>query len=191
MGLGIVASDYDSLIKLHLVEAADRLLADTAFDKLTVSAICAEAATSRSTFYRHFDDKYGLVQWVWDIPASRCFAESEDRFDWHRDNLRMMEFAQKFPALFSAALAARDDYNSCINYGYRQRVAYLENLILTRNPSLLTEDIRFQISFFVRAESIVVGEWMRNGLKDPPERLARRIKQCVPDELRALVDRLI
>ncbi len=190
MEFDIATTDYDFLTKLRLVEVADRLLAHTPFDKLSVSAICTEAAVSRSTFYRHFDDKYALVNWLWSTSASRCFAVGENDFDWYLNNLQMMEFSKQFPALFTAALAASNDYNSCINYGYRQRVSYLENYIQKRDPALLTEDIRFQIHFFVKSESEAIGKWMRNGFKESPEKLAHQIVQCVPNELKTLVDRL-
>ena len=44
-----------------LVEALTELLADKAYDKISVSDICERAMVNRATFYKHFEDKNHLL----------------------------------------------------------------------------------------------------------------------------------
>lgn len=90
-------------------------------------------------------------------------------------------------ALFSAAIKNGSDYNSLINHGYRQRSKFLTDYISKKNPLLLTDDVKFQIDFFVTAESQLIGRWMLSGAPEDIETLARRVAACVPKALRDAV----
>lgn len=46
----------------HLLDTAGDLLATMPFSKITVKHICEKAEVNRNTFYRHFDDKYDLLE---------------------------------------------------------------------------------------------------------------------------------
>ncbi|WP_268912924.1 TetR/AcrR family transcriptional regulator [Lentilactobacillus sp. SPB1-3] len=46
----------------RLYSAFEELLRKKSFDEISVRDICAQANTSRSGFYLHFEDKYDLVQ---------------------------------------------------------------------------------------------------------------------------------
>ena len=54
-------------IPYRLADAAKRCLRDgCSVDSLTVSRIVREAGVARQTFYRHFADKYDLINWYFD-----------------------------------------------------------------------------------------------------------------------------
>ena len=76
-----------------------------------------------------------------------------------------------------------DDYNSYLNHGYRSRVAFLKAAITDDLGLELTEDLAFQIDFFVDAESRAIASWVLNGMAMTPERLSGLIEKCVPREL--------
>ncbi|MCY1568739.1 TetR/AcrR family transcriptional regulator [Staphylococcus pettenkoferi] len=46
----------------HIKEALVRLLKNDRFDALTINQIIEEAEITRSTFYRYYEDKYGLLE---------------------------------------------------------------------------------------------------------------------------------
>ncbi len=46
-----------------LRSALFQLLASTPFEKITMTELCSEAMIPRSTFYRHFEDKYDLQRY--------------------------------------------------------------------------------------------------------------------------------
>ena len=48
--------------KVRITEALLRLMESDDFSALTVSEITAHAHVSRNTFYRHFTDKYSVVE---------------------------------------------------------------------------------------------------------------------------------
>ena len=52
------------LTKELLAECFKKLLLTTPFDKITIKMITGEAGLIRPTFYKHFQDKYEVVEWI-------------------------------------------------------------------------------------------------------------------------------
>ena len=61
-----MAQERGEAIQYKLADAARRCMRDTPVDSLTVSRIVREAGVARQTFYRHFADKYDLINWYFD-----------------------------------------------------------------------------------------------------------------------------
>lgn len=51
--------------KIILANALQALLKEKTFENITVEDILEKSGASRSTFYRHFQDKYSLMNWVY------------------------------------------------------------------------------------------------------------------------------
>ncbi|MBS9338544.1 TetR/AcrR family transcriptional regulator [Fructobacillus sp. M2-14] len=57
-----MANKTFTLMHQHLIESASEAMGSIPFSKLSVKHICEEADVNRNTFYRHFDDKYQLLE---------------------------------------------------------------------------------------------------------------------------------
>ena len=53
-------------MKYRLAEAVKVCMKTTSVEKITVKEIVDACGTTRQTFYRHFQDKYDLVNWYFD-----------------------------------------------------------------------------------------------------------------------------
>ena len=51
---------------LLFAKAIKSLIKTQPLDKITVTDIVFQAGKTRQTFYRHFQDKYDLVNWIFD-----------------------------------------------------------------------------------------------------------------------------
>ncbi len=54
----------------QLFKAFIELLTEKSFDELTVSEICNKAQVHRATFYKHFEDKYAYLNFVFESSLS-------------------------------------------------------------------------------------------------------------------------
>ncbi|MBS9335324.1 TetR/AcrR family transcriptional regulator [Fructobacillus sp. M1-13] len=59
-----MANKTYTLMHEHLLETASALFASMPFSKITVKHICEKAEVNRNTFYRHFDDKFDLLEYI-------------------------------------------------------------------------------------------------------------------------------
>ena len=57
-------------MKYRLAEAVKVCMKTTSVEKITVKEIVDACGTTRQTFYRHFQDKYDLVNWYFDGKVS-------------------------------------------------------------------------------------------------------------------------
>ena len=55
--------DVSEKMKYKLANAMKELLVHTPVDKITVKQIVDQCDVTRPTFYRHFKDKYDLINW--------------------------------------------------------------------------------------------------------------------------------
>lgn len=187
MQFGDAAGQYDHLRRMQIVEALQDLARSMPFEEVAVTTVCREAGISRATFYRYFQDKYEVVQWLWNVPGEVILKQCGVTLGWYESNLEMLRFFTGYRDLFTSALKSDADYNSVLNHGHRRRAQYLADAIRARDPALLTKDVEFQIEFFVLAESQVIGRWAIDGMPETPEALARHIEQCVPPQLHELI----
>ena len=54
-------------MKYRLAEAVKVCMKTTSVEKITVKEIVDACGTTRQTFYRHFQDKYDLVNWYFEL----------------------------------------------------------------------------------------------------------------------------
>lgn len=108
--------------KQNLKQTMIRLLAQSPFEKITVSALCRESMTSRITFYTHYDDKYAL--------AEDMFVDyvNEAIQDYHR--------LQKENNPARSALYGYYNMLDCILNLYYNNLSFFECTAPERNPYL-------------------------------------------------------
>lgn len=67
--------------KRDLRTALVTLLKEQPFEKISVSEICQTAMINRMTFYKHFDDKYDLLNHTLDAIVENILQENQNRFE--------------------------------------------------------------------------------------------------------------
>ena len=182
--------DLSTIRKLLIVRAVEGLMGTTPFDKLTVRQVCDQAGISRQTFYRHFQDKYAIAPWYWDHLAERYLSKTGLSFSWYEGNLLMIKKQLEHKQFFTYFYKANNhEYSSFRKHSYRSRTASLkEAVVLRHGGDALTEEIEFQIRFFVDSESRTIEFWALRGMDTPPETLARYLEGCVPPKLHDLLE---
>lgn len=71
-----------SLTKKALAQTFKELVCKESFEKVSVSDICAACQVSRKTFYYHFQDKYALMQWIFDTEYIAVWKRSRVTDRW-------------------------------------------------------------------------------------------------------------
>lgn len=56
-----------NITKRALAAAFKSLMEEMPFSKITVAMICEKCDMNRKSFYYHFEDKYDLVNWIFDM----------------------------------------------------------------------------------------------------------------------------
>lgn len=180
--------DKNDFIRVKILDASNDLMQEIGFDRLKVKDICLRADISRQTFYHYFKDKYDIAQWYWNVLSKNGISQTGRTTNWYESNVDTLnKFAECYD-FFKSALLSHDDYNSILQHGRRSRVALLKETITDFLGLELTDDLIFQIEFYVDAESRAIRDWVCNGMPTPPEHFARQLELCVPAQLYNLLE---
>lgn len=100
--------------KRILADSLEGLLRERPLGEITVQDITAASGLSRSTFYKHFEDKYDLVGWM--LPADRLFelASSVDGSTYDEVMVEVLNLIEEWRPVY--ANAVNDPYEELV-YG--------------------------------------------------------------------------
>ena len=126
------------------MDAADKLVEETPFDKLSVTQICEEAGISRATFYRCFKDKFAIAQWHVELAWAQGANEIGRTLSW-KEGYYITEANIASRNLFYAGVAKSNDYNAIDNFAPRLRRKTITETLTQMRKVPLTEHLKFQI----------------------------------------------
>ncbi|MGI6508232.1 MAG: TetR/AcrR family transcriptional regulator C-terminal domain-containing protein [Saccharofermentanales bacterium] len=165
--------------KMKIVSAFNELLRDNNFSKITVSSIVSLANISRTTFYRHFKDKYDIIHWFHsqnNMISHLVFQENRGLKECLYYGLLVI---QKHRHIYIQVL----DYvgqNSFHNY-YTQLIEEgCKNFIGEEN---LSKEILIAIKVYAYGITYVICDWIKNEIDESPEELASFLSTALPNAL--------
>lgn len=81
-----------SITKYAMAMALKELVQEKPLEKISISNICDRCGMNRKSFYYHFQDKYDLVNWIFDTEyANACDSAMQQAAEAHCDPYDHME----------------------------------------------------------------------------------------------------
>ena len=102
---------------LLFAKAIKSLIKTQPLDKITVTDIVFQAGKTRQTFYRHFQDKYDLVNWYFEKLVLKSFEEMNQGGSLQEALNLKFAFIEQEHAFFKEAFKS-NDYNNLIHYDF-------------------------------------------------------------------------
>lgn len=173
--------------KLAFADALKELLKTQPFEKVTVSAICAQCEMKRTSFYYHFLDKYDLVNWIFDTEYVAFLSEDlgigdfenwgvpEELTSWDFIRSTAAYFYQNIP--FYQNIMAFTGQNSFIDH-FRDIIApLLKEFLLTQLKDV--EHLDFFVTFICDSILSALMRWVADPKRVTPETLVRLLQTCL------------
>ena len=164
-----------SITKQAFASALKDLMQEMPFDKIRVSHICDKCNMNRQSFYYHFQDKYELMNWIFDME----FIEFIQRGDKDISIEEMM-------ALFRILYDNRAFYRNALSVqGQNSLSDHIRELALPILQSKLkealseNEDSGFYVEFFIDALLWAIIRWIRDENCEPPEKFIPHFFSCI------------
>lgn len=95
-------------MKYRLAEAVKVCMKTTSVEKITVKEIVDACGTTRQTFYRHFQDKYDLVNWYFDKILLESFEHMGEGETIYEGLVKKFQYIQKEKLFFKMAFKSDD-----------------------------------------------------------------------------------
>jgi len=164
------------ITKNAMARALMTLLEKKTLDKITVKEIANLSGVNRQTFYYHFQDIYSLLDWIFLTEAENIISTHQSIETWQQDFLAIFQYLQRNKPLIlntyrSIGRESLEQYLYKAVYGFIYDVVRKE----AENKEVPQEDIEFFADFYKYAFVGIVLDWVRTGMKEPPEEIVARV----------------
>ncbi|MEO8607892.1 MAG: TetR/AcrR family transcriptional regulator [Chloroflexota bacterium] len=168
---------------IQLQRAFIELTVEKGFGAVTVSDITERAMVNRSTFYRHFLDKYDLLDnymnWVDDTVTADDFAMDKLGSSGKPTGLiRLLEHVQKFADFYRVMLGQKGDpvfTERFRQYSMKRYRFLLSNAELQEPPN--SPPVELKLNYISCAGVGAIMWWLENGQPCTVEQLATWLSQ--------------
>ncbi|NQX47988.1 TetR/AcrR family transcriptional regulator [Paenibacillus tritici] len=175
----------ERLTKLLLKQSLISLLQEKNISQISVKELCAKADINRSTFYLHFANAYGLLEYVEQeiITSTREYLDKIEPSDSGATYiLAFLDYIKKNDDLFTVMLIKSND-----NVLFPKR---LLNEILMNIDSQLQLNVpenmkRFTYTYLVNGSLAIIQEWIRDSYSLSSHDLAQLIFSLADHSLAA------
>jgi AcrR family transcriptional regulator len=186
-----------------LREALIDLIDEKGFDAVTVRDIAERAMVNRATFYRHYQDKYALVESIFQDAVETLISESgppaqdietfiklDSTFEsgW----AKLFEHFARYARLYRAMLGSRGSnlftahLTNLMSELYKKRIQ--ESSLITQLMSSKKIEIPPEVigSWFVGWLISALTWWLENGMKYSPEQMASWNRRLIAQGLHSI-----
>ncbi len=170
--------------KQRIWEAFYRLSTATPFDKLTVESICREAGISKATFYRHFLDKYDVMNYN-SLAIAQRLVHWERCSSWQEFLLEMCREIQREREYYRRAFNTSGQ-NAHSRFLFEYSFGMVKECYLrSRQQEELSTPERYMIAHYCHGCVDVVEEWLRHPEEMTAQQMAKLMYHAMPPELRS------
>ena len=189
----------DSLItKKAIAGSLKELMKKRSLGKITVSDIVKNCGLNRQTFYYHFKDKYDLVDWIFNKDIVSTLSGVFDGVKWSDALLNALNVMRREKAFYVEAVSLSERSAFSENLFGVVRDMLLQIVDQVPEPSgggnsrkLAPEDRLFIAEFYAHGLVGMVVEWVKTGMKEPPEEIVSRLTRFVDDSKHACMARYL
>lgn len=170
--------------KLALENALKTLLLKKSLDKITINDLTKECGLNRMTFYYHFKDIYDLVEWACVEDAAKALDGNKTYNTWQQG------FLQIFEAVLENKPFIMNVYH-CVSREQVERYLYEVTYSLlidvveeqAQGMNVKADEKKFIADFFKYAFVGVMLDWIKNSMKENPERIINRIDTLIRGDI--------
>lgn len=159
------------------------LLQRKPFEEITVQLILDEAKVSRATFYRHFRDKYELMNWGYQSYADKIIAKYEGE-NWQVILQQLYQFYYDHHKFLEHAFNVTG-CNSFREGLYIHAYNFYKNEYLKKtNATKLTSKERLTLDFFCGGLCHSIKHWVNTGRRESVQEITAWTYEQIPKMFR-------
>jgi hypothetical protein len=173
--------------RMQIFTAVDSLLDDCPFEKITITMICKKLGITRPTFYRYFSNKYEILQWHHSLIASIGISEIGRSLTWEQGYYETTKGVYQFRHLYQH-IPYSFERESIHSLTERARIDTLIKTLNVYKKIVPTKEQLCQIAVTAKSEVTLTSRWMRDGMVEMPEEMAKLMTHVVPHKLYMLLE---
>lgn len=164
------SSVLNKITKDLFAQALKNQIKSTPLQQVTIQALAKECGFNRRTFYRHFNDIYDLVEWIFQVEILDHVHQEIDFMHWKDGFKAVLAFFVKNDVICSSVFNTSDRKN--LEKFLHTAMTQLVKPIIERkaHPSNLSQQkLTFLINFYALSFTAIIIQWVDHGMKETPE----------------------
>ena len=164
-----------SITKNALALSLKSLMREIPFEKIRVSHICDRLNMNRQSFYYHFQDKYELMNWIFDVDVNR-FIHSDESVSASMEITQLMQILYNNRDFYRNALSVQGQ-NSLREHIFEISMPVLQKKFL--NVFASDKDAHLYVEFILDTLINAIIRWISDENCMPPEDFAQHFFSCI------------
>ena len=170
--------------KFRLVTSIGECMKQYPLEDITVDQVARGAGLSRQTFYRHFRDKYDLLNWYFDKLLLESFDEMGSGRTVREGLDRKFAFIQEEHLFFFAAFQ-NDDQNNLKEHDFQMIFDFYKDLIRKKGGTI-DEAFTRLLEMYCQASVYMTVEWVLRRTQISASELTQLMLDAMPEKIRQL-----
>lgn len=163
--------------KMRIRESFLKLLKEKPIEKITVTSLCRDAEINRATFYRHYDDCYGVLQeieddMIRDLKKTMVGKSREEMFE------RVLGEIKKNGETYRLVCSENGDRyftERILRLCAKIRERDMHSLLTSYTPS----ERGYVYVYLDKGCGAVLGRWIKSGMHEKPGEVASLLETLV------------
>lgn len=171
------------ITKNLLSESLKNLLYEKPFNKITVLDITKKSGLNRQTFYYHFEDKYELVQWIYNNDLLHISNETT-LYNWDTKLLEALKILKKQKHFYVCVVKSDENYFKLYFFNIIKKLFLKGIRKVDIHKKLDVKRLDFFANYFSHGMCGTILDWIRTGMKENEEEITKNLKSLV-DNIKA------
>jgi len=168
--------------KYELARSVKECMKTAPLERITVTQIAQNCGVTRQTFYRYFIDKYDLVNWYFEKLLVISFSKMNKGETIFESLVSKFNYISEEHVFLKQAFL-NDDQNSLKHHDYEFILNFYSDLINHHYLHSITTEVRFLLEMYCRGSIEMTVDWVVNGRKIPPKKMAELLISAMPLKL--------
>lgn len=162
--------------KQKLANSLKDLTSKKSIKKITIEDIATRAGLKRKSFYYHFNDIYELISWTYMNDIIKDLKQFSTLNDWQD----MYIFIDNYILENKKFIMATYELSSLSDLIHEQTYNIILNILNNvQDEKLNKNDRRFIAKFYSHAFVGILGDWIKNGMKEDPEAMIKSMDKLI------------
>ncbi|MGM0218984.1 dihydroxyacetone kinase transcriptional activator DhaS [Enterococcus sp. AZ126] len=166
------------ITKKKIAKTFKKLVAQIGFEKVTIAKIMQESHIRRQTFYDYFQDKYDLVDWIFQQEAIEKIEDNLAYEGWKVILENLFVYFEENQLFYRNILLFEGQNSFQESYTQHLKVLIRHVLVVKSEPKVLLKesDHLFLEEFYANALVSLTTKWIIGGCKVDSQRFAEQMK---------------
>ncbi|MGN6711282.1 TetR/AcrR family transcriptional regulator [Anaerocolumna jejuensis] len=178
-------------LKNDFAEAVKKMLDSKTLDKITVTDIVNDCKVSRQAFYYHFSDIYDIIEWIFKQETEYALEQHRNIETWQIGYCNLLNWLKDNRSLVSNTYKSiQREYIE--NFMYHVLFTYINQVVeeQAKGLNVSSDQKEFVTKYFTLSFNGIALDWIRNGMKEEPEKIVKNIEVLVRGDFKKALEKM-